>query len=83
MGGQAPGRNMVVKRPGRSAMVREKRAASAMGSPDDLAAALGVGRNKAYELLTSGAVPALRHGRRWLIPRATISKLASGEQKLV
>ena len=40
MGGHAT----VVKRPGRSAMVRAKREASAMGSPDDLAAALGLGR---------------------------------------
>jgi excisionase family DNA binding protein len=59
-------------------LVRTKRAASAMGTVEDLAAALGIGRNQAYELVNEKKVLALRFGRRWLIPRVEIAKLVSG-----
>lgn len=72
------------KRPGRAEMVRARRAASAMATVEELAAALGIGRNQAYELVNGKdgeppKVPAMRFGRRYLIPRAVIAKIVSGE----
>ncbi|HEY2534307.1 MAG TPA: helix-turn-helix domain-containing protein [Xanthobacteraceae bacterium] len=73
-----PGKK-VIKRPGRAEMVRTKRAAAAMATVEDLAAELGIGRNQAYALVQMKVEPALRFGRRWLIPRAVIAKMVSGE----
>jgi excisionase family DNA binding protein len=49
--------------------------ASAMGSAEELAAALGVTINIAYEILRSGKVKAMRLRKRWLVPRAEIERL--------
>jgi excisionase family DNA binding protein len=38
-------------------------------SVDEVAALLGVARSVAYEAVRTGLVPAIRVGRRWLIPR--------------
>ena len=35
---------------------------------------LGIGRNKAYELLNSGEIKAFRVGKKWRIPRVSIEK---------
>jgi hypothetical protein len=43
-----------------------------MGSPKDLACELEVGLGVAYDLLRTGAVPASRAGRRYLISSKTI-----------
>jgi excisionase family DNA binding protein len=59
--------------------MRAKRAASAMATVEDLAAELGIGRNQAYALVQTKIVPAMRFGRRWLIPRAAIAKMVSGD----
>jgi len=67
------------RRPGRHKKVVAKRAASGMATVEDLAAELGIGRNLAYELVVEGKIKAARFGRRWLIPRATIGKILSGE----
>jgi len=69
----------IKRRPGRIDAVRAKRAASQMATVDDLAAVLGIGRNAAYGLVQTKAVPALRYGRRYLIPRAVIAKIVNGE----
>jgi excisionase family DNA binding protein len=69
----------IERRPGRREVVRARRAASAMATVEDLARALGIGRNQAYELVQQRKIAAMRFGRRWLIPRATIAKLVSGE----
>jgi hypothetical protein len=71
-------------RSGRKQKVRAKRAASAMATVEELAAVLGCGRNQAYALVTGKdgeppKVPSLRFGRRYLIPRAIITKLINGE----
>jgi excisionase family DNA binding protein len=73
------GRKVGKKRTGRAAVVRARRAASGMATVDDLAAELGIGKNLAYELVMEGKIKAARLGRRWLIPRATIAKILSGE----
>jgi excisionase family DNA binding protein len=67
------------KRPGRGEAIRAKRAASAMATVEDLAAELGIGRNQAYALVQMKAVPSVRAGRRYLIPRSVLAKIASGE----
>jgi excisionase family DNA binding protein len=56
-----------------------KRAAADVMSLEDVAARLGIGRNQAYNFLQQGKIPALRFGRRWLIPRAAFDRLLSGE----
>jgi excisionase family DNA binding protein len=67
-------------RAGRREMVAAKRAASAMATVEDSASTLGIGRNLAYELVNEGKVlSAMKLGRRWLIPRATLAKLVAGE----
>jgi excisionase family DNA binding protein len=56
-----------------------KRKGSAMASVEELAAVLGVGLNQAYAAVQMGQVPAVRFGRRWLISRKTIDRIANGE----
>jgi excisionase family DNA binding protein len=53
--------------------------ASAMGSAEELAAALGVTINVAYEILRSGKVRAMRLRKRWLIPRTEIARLTGAD----
>jgi excisionase family DNA binding protein len=77
-----PGRKVGKPRPGRGEKIRAKRAAAAVGTVEDLAAALGIGMNQAYALVQMRAIPAIRIGRRYLIPRTTIAKITSGEQAL-
>jgi excisionase family DNA binding protein len=64
----------IKRRPGRA-----RRAKSKMMSVEDLAEELGIGRNQAYALVQMKIVPAIRFGRRWLIPRAAIAKIVNGE----
>ena len=70
---------MIVKRPGRRKLVRAKRDASDMVTVEDVAVRLGIGRNQAYEAVQAGKIPALRFGRRWLIPRAAFDRMLAGE----
>lgn len=58
---------------------RVRRQMAGMASVDDLARALGIGRNQAYGFVQSGRIPALRIGRRWLIARPVIARILSGE----
>jgi excisionase family DNA binding protein len=44
-------------------------------SVDAAAAMLGVSRNFAYALVNSGALPAVRLGRRWLIPKSALERM--------
>lgn len=44
-------------------------------SVEQLADRLGIGRNQAYDAVRSGLIPALRIGRRWVIPRASFERL--------
>jgi excisionase family DNA binding protein len=63
----------------RAAAREAKRKSSAMAGVEELAAVLGVGLNQAYAAVQMGQVPAVRFGRRWLISRKTIDRIANGE----
>jgi excisionase family DNA binding protein len=67
------------RRAERAAAREAKRKGAAMASVEELAAVLGVGLNQAYAAVQMGQVPAVRFGRRWLISRKTIDRIASGE----
>jgi excisionase family DNA binding protein len=43
-------------------------------SVEALAAELGISRQSAYAALRKGAIPAIRLGRRFIIPRAAVAK---------
>jgi len=40
----------------------------------EMAALLGIGRSKAYELIRSGTIPSLKLGRRIVIPKLALSQ---------
>ena len=44
---------------------------------EETADALGIGRTLAYELVTRGELPALRLGRRIVLPRSAIEELVN------
>ena len=46
--------------------------------PDDLARALGIGRNRTYTLLRSGRIRSIRVGVQYLIPRDAVAEFMSG-----
>lgn len=43
-------------------------------SPDEAAAALGLGRTTIYQLLTAGAIRSVKVGKRRLIPRNALDE---------
>ncbi len=45
----------------------------------EVAKLLGISRGLAYELVRQGKLPALRFGRRLLIPRVALMRLLAGE----
>jgi len=49
-----------------------------MFSVEEVAAILGVGRATAYQCANTGEIPALRLGRRLLIPRAALARILGG-----
>ncbi len=59
--------------------IAAKRAAADVISLEEVAARLGVGRNQAYNFVRDGKIPALRFGRRWLIPRVAFDRMMAGE----
>jgi excisionase family DNA binding protein len=40
---------------------------------------LGIGRNQTYDAIKRGEVPAIRIGKRLLVPKAALDRLLSGE----
>jgi excisionase family DNA binding protein len=44
---------------------------------EEAGAILGIGRNAAYEAVKTGQVPAIRIGKRLLVPRTELDKLLS------
>jgi excisionase family DNA binding protein len=56
-----------------------KRAGADTITVEDVANRLGIGRNQAYETVKKGKIPAIQFGRRWLIARATVDRILSGE----
>ena len=48
-------------------------------TPEDLAQELNVSRNLVYRQLRAGTIPHLKLGDKYLISRATLEKLLSGE----
>jgi excisionase family DNA binding protein len=56
-----------------------KRAGADTITVEDVANRLGIGKNQAYDAVKEGKIPATKFGRRWLIARATIDRILSGE----
>ena len=56
---------------------RERTAPPLTMTVEETADALGIGRTLAYELVTRGELPALRLGRRIVIPRSAIEELVN------
>ena len=55
-------------------MDRTKEASAIYASVEDLARELGISRHTAYAGLRAGRIPAIRLGRRYILPRAAITK---------
>jgi len=45
---------------------------------DEAARCLGIGRNSAYEAIARGEIPAVKIGKRLLVPKAALEKMLSG-----
>ncbi len=45
---------------------------------DEAASCRGIGRNSAYEAIARGEIPAIKVGKRLLIPRVALEKMLSG-----
>jgi excisionase family DNA binding protein len=58
-------------------MARRPDSGSGTLSVPEAARLLGIGRNTAYEAIRRGEIPALRIGRRLLVPRAALGRLLS------
>jgi excisionase family DNA binding protein len=54
--------------------MERKKQGKVYDSVGELAIELGISRQKAYEGLNSGAIPAIRLQKRFIIPRAAIEK---------
>ena len=48
-------------------------------TPEEVAEVLNVSRNLVYRQLRTGAIPHLKLGDKYLVSRATLEKLISGE----
>ncbi|WP_156755005.1 helix-turn-helix domain-containing protein [Actinokineospora pegani] len=46
---------------------------------DEVAELLKISRASAYAAVRSGALPSVRLGRRWLVPRARLAQFLNGE----
>jgi len=44
----------------------------------EAARCLGIGRNSAYEAIARGEIPAVKIGKRLLVPKAALEKMLSG-----
>jgi excisionase family DNA binding protein len=51
-------------------------------SVEEAAELLGLSRGAAYQGVRSGDIPALRVGRRWLVPRARLLELLGEPQEM-
>jgi excisionase family DNA binding protein len=49
---------------------------------DEAARRLGLGRNATYEAVRKGEVPAIRIGKRWLVPTAALDRLLERKTKV-
>jgi excisionase family DNA binding protein len=59
-----------------------RRKRPAMATPEDVAQALGIGRNVIYSLLKAEALPASRIGKRYWISWSTVDRIIDGELRL-
>jgi excisionase family DNA binding protein len=46
---------------------------------NETAERLGIGRNQAYEAVRNGQIPAIRIGKRLLVPEAALERLLAGD----
>ena len=44
-------------------------------NPEEAARFLGISRNLAYQMCQKGKIPAVRLGRRWLVPLAALEEM--------
>jgi excisionase family DNA binding protein len=51
-------------------------------SVPEAAALLGIGRNAAYEAVRNGEIPAIRIGKRWLVPVPALERLLQAQSPL-
>jgi len=49
-------------------------------SVSEAAQAIGLGRNSTYEAIARGEIPAVRIGKRILVPRIALEQMLSGNQ---
>ena len=49
---------------------------------EEAAKLLGIGRNLAYDRVKTGEIPAIKIGRRFLVPRSALEKLLSDPKPL-
>ena len=49
---------------------------------EDVCRILGVGRNKCYTLLQTGAIKAFKEGRTWKIARAAVNQYVKTQSRL-
>jgi len=54
---------------------------SAVLTVPEVAKTLRIGRNSAYEAIARGEIPAIRLGRRLLVPRAALESFLSGSSE--
>lgn len=74
------GRRLDAKaRAARRASRAAKRAGAAMVGLEDVAKALGRGRNQVLGDIAAGEIPGKRFGRVWRVPRVWLDRVCSGE----
>lgn len=49
---------------------------------DEVAQLLGIGRTLAYQAVRRGEIPSIRIGNRYLVPKAALEAVISGEKPL-
>ena len=63
-------------------LIAARREAADVISVAEAALRLGIGKNQAYAAVQMGYIPALRFGRRWLIPRIALDSILRGERSI-
>ncbi len=74
---ESPDRDDAETKPAAKPPRRARTAPPLTMTVEETADALGIGRTLAYELVTRGELPALRLGRRIVIPRSAIEELVN------
>src|SRR5690606_2539369 len=73
-----PGRRLARRRGGRTGMTTRQHVQSLTVTVEQAAAALGISRGLAYELVRRGEIPSVRLGRRIVVPIRVLDELIGG-----